>query len=84
MEKVNKLIYNKNDIFYTYYDKANNLIKNMTIEEKIGSLLLTRLPDNPKEAINKYHVSGFIYYKKDINNKTKQSIINEIKQLQQN
>lgn len=83
IKKVNKLIYNKNDIFYTYYDKANNLIKNMTIEEKIGSLLLTRLPDNPKEAINKHHVSGFIYYKKDINNKTKQSIINEIKQLQQ-
>ena len=36
----------KKDIFEDYYEKARNLLKNMTLEEKVGQMFLARYPEN--------------------------------------
>ena len=53
-------------IFSNYYSVAYNKLKLMSIDEKIGQILLVRLPATNVEAvINKYKVGGFVFYKKD-------------------
>lgn len=64
-------------IFKQYYKLAYDKVKDMTLEEKIGQILLVRYPeDSYEEAINNYHVSGFVFFSKDFQNK-------EIAQVQQ-
>ena len=55
----------------------------MTLEEKIGQMILSRFPENSNQAIQEYHVGGFILFKKDFENKTKEEIIYQINQLQE-
>lgn len=55
----------------------------MTLNEKIGQLLLVRTPETNKiETINKYNIDGYILFQRDIKNKTKEELINEIKLYQ--
>lgn len=62
-------------IFSSYYSVAYNKLKLMSIDEKIGQILLVRLPATDVEAvINKYKVGGFVFYKKDIDGHDKQSL----------
>lgn len=62
-------------IFSNYYSVAYNKLKLMSIDEKIGQILLVRLPATNVEAvINKYKVGGFVFYKKDIDGHDKQSL----------
>lgn len=64
-------------IFKQYYKLAYDKVKDMTLEEKIGQILLVRYPEESyEEAINNYHVSGFVFFSKDFQNK-------EIAQVQQ-
>lgn len=49
-------------------DFAEELMAEMSIEEKVGQLLLARYPDSPLEAAVKYHVGGFTLYAKDFEN----------------
>ena len=68
----------------TNYDK--NVIKtlnNMTLEEKVGQLLLVRTPDIYQlDTIRQYKIGGYILFKRDIDNKTKQDLINYINSFQ--
>ena len=60
--------------------KANNLLKTMSIEEKIGQLLLVRVPkENQIETITKYHLGGYILFGRDVEDITKNELINKIK-----
>ena len=65
-------------ILSKYYSKAYNKIKNMTIEEKIGQLLLVRYPnDNQIEIAINNNLGGYIFFEKDFINKTE----NEVKEM---
>ena len=74
---------NNNDIFGMYYDKANELLKNMNIDEKISQTLLVRYPDNAKDILEKYQFGGYVFFEKDFTNKTKQEVQNMINELQE-
>ena len=72
-------IYQDNGIFKDYYDKAYNKFKTMTIEEKIGQMLLVRMDyNNVDSIINDYNVSGFIMFANDFKDKTKDEVKNDI------
>lgn len=65
-----------------YTDKVDKMVKNMSLEEKIGQMLFVRMSSNAKDVINNYHVGGFIMFGVDFKNKTKDQVINEIKEYQ--
>ena len=71
-------------IFSTYYVVAYNKLKSLTLDEKIGQLLLVRYSDTAKNDLNEYDFSGFVFYEKDFTGKTKNEVINMINELQQN
>ena len=73
---------NNNDIFGMYYDKANELLKNMNIDEKISQTLLVRYPDNAKDILEKYQFGGYVFFEKDFRDKTKPEVKEMINNLQ--
>lgn len=77
-ENLNSLasIKQPSDIFSMYYNKAEILLKSMTLEEKVGQMFLARYPGS-SEAI--YEIAsenpgGYILFGKDFANKTKEDI----------
>lgn len=73
----------RNGIFGPFYDMANDKLKTLTLDEKIGQLLLVRVPDNNAvEEINKYQFGGYILFARDFENKTKEQIVNETSSYQ--
>ena len=72
-----------NDLFGKYYNDALKIMKDMSLEEKIGQLFLVRYDSNLASSWTKnYHPGGFIMFAKDFNNQTKDSIRKEIDNLQ--
>ena len=85
IENIPYIKYNQSNLFKNYYIKATEKVKNMTTEEKIGQLLLVRVPEKEKiETIKKYNVGGYILFGRDVANKTKEELIKEIQDYQQN
>lgn len=75
-----------NGIFSNYYILANNKLKTMTLDEKIGQLLLVRYPDTDAKAISalqKYNFGGYLFFERDFKNKTEQQVKTMIQNLQQ-
>ena len=78
-----EVIIKKKDFFEDYYDEALNMMETMSLEEKFGQLFLVRY--NKYSAIgeiNNYYTGGYLLFAKDFNNHTKESISNEISNLQ--
>lgn len=70
-------------LFSKYYTLANNKLKTLTLDEKIGQLLLVRYPDNNQiEELKKYKFAGYIFFEKDFQNKTESEVKNMINNLQ--
>lgn len=65
-----------NGIFSQYYILANNKLKTMTLDEKIGQLFLVRYPDDNTAASvqKKYQFGGYVFFKKDFDNKTEEEV----------
>lgn len=77
--------YNDDGIFSTYYILAYDKLKTLTLDEKIGQLLLVRYPDsNQIETLKKYNFGGYVFFEKDFKNKTRDEVIDMIKTLQDN
>lgn len=77
--------FNDDGIFSTYYVLAYNKLKELSLDEKIGQLLLVRYPDNGSiEDLKKYKFSGFVFFEKDFKDKTKSQVISMINELQNN
>lgn len=77
--------FNDNGIFSTYYVLANNKLKELSLEEKIGQLLLVRYPDSGAiDDLKKYNFGGFVFFAKDFKDKTKTQVVSMIKDLQKN
>ncbi|MBQ6323424.1 MAG: beta-hexosaminidase [Bacilli bacterium] len=69
----------KKSIFNEYYKKAQNVVTDMTIEEKIGQLFLVRYAKEDIVKFNDYNPGGYILFAKDFENHTKESIREELK-----
>lgn len=73
-----------NGIFSKYYILANNKLKTLSLDEKIGQLFLVRYPDaNAKEDLEKYQFGGYLFFEKDFKDKSEVEVKNMISELQQ-
>ncbi|MDD6639733.1 MAG: hypothetical protein PUE66_01855 [Erysipelotrichaceae bacterium] len=80
IQKINIKSIDKEKIKLDYNDQALEILQDMTLNEKIGQLLLVRVPETNKlETIKKYNIGGYVLFQRDIDNKTKEELINEIK-----
>lgn len=67
-----------NGIFSKFYTQAYNTLNTLSLDEKIGQLLLARYPE---KDINNYNVAGYVFFEKDFKDKTKEQVINMIDSL---
>ncbi len=71
-------------IFKDYYQEAYEKLKTLTLEEKIGQLLLVRVPEDGQiEAIQNYNLGGYILFGRDTKGETKDSLKSKIASYQQ-
>ena len=76
---------NKKEIFEDYYDEAEKLLSQLTIEEKVSQMFISRCPEQgSNEIIKEYMPGGYILFAKDFDGKKKQEVINMIKEFQYN
>ena len=77
MEKIS--IEESLELFGDYYLKANKIVDDMSIDEKIGQLFLVRYDSNlATSQIGTYYPGGYILFAKDLENHTKESILEEL------
>lgn len=75
---------NENDIFYPYYDKAEKLMQNMTLEEKVGQMFLARFPETGViDEIKNEKPGGYVLFSRDFDNQTKTSMLEQLNKCQQ-
>lgn len=75
--------YKNNSLFGKYYKKSLKKLKNMSIDQKIGQLLLVRYPEEEqKDVLKKYQFGGYLFFARDFRNKTKDEVISMINDLQ--
>ena len=85
VEKIPKLpvSWQDNGIFKDYYEKAYEYLNHMTIDEKIGQMLLVRLPSNNyEELITNYHIGGYLLFACDFEGKNKNQVVKMIDSFQ--
>lgn len=74
-----------NDLFGKYYNRAEEIMNNMTLEEKVGQMFLVRYPrTSPISEIKTESPGGYILFSVDFDNKTKESIKTELENNQSN
>lgn len=68
-----------NGIFQDYYSKAYAIVSQMSIEEKVGQMLLARCPVYDfTETAKQYHLGGYVLFGANTEYKTKEQLKNEI------
>lgn len=73
------------NLFSQFDTLATNKLKEMTLDEKIGQILLVRYnATDHEEALNTYKVGGFIFFEDAFQDKTKSEVQNMISNLQKN
>lgn len=73
-----------NGIFSSYYKIAYHKLKTMSLDEKIGQILLVRYPDSKqKEILETYQFGGYVFYEKDFKGKTEKEVQDMMKELQE-
>ena len=66
------------------YEHANEILDEMSLEEKIGQLLFVRVPqENIINDINNYHFGGYLLFGRDVEDGTLESLKNKIASWQQ-
>ena len=73
-EENTNMVFSESGIFKTYYKLAVNHVKNLSLDEKIGQLLLVKYPSNDTKVFN-YNPAGFIFYEDNFSEKTKAEVI---------
>lgn len=72
-------------IFSDYYKAAYKKLKTLTLDEKIGQLLLVRYPDeNQISALKEYKFAGYVFFAKDFKDKTGTEVKNMMNVAQDN
>ena len=78
-------LWQDNGIFSKFYNYALKKLEDMTLDEKIGQILLVRVPEeNQIETLKKYHFGGYLLFERDFLNKTKVEVISMIQSYQDN
>ena len=78
-------LFNDNGLFSKYYKVAYNKLNTMTLDEKIGQILLVRVPlTNQIEDLKKYNFGGYLLFQRDFDSKTKDEVINMVNEYQDN
>lgn len=80
-EENTNMVFSENGIFKTYYKLATNHVKNLSLDEKIGQLLLIKYSPTDTKVFN-YNPSGFIFYGDDFSEKAKVDVIKMISDIQ--
>ena len=76
------LSWKDNGIFKDYYLLAKNKLDELTLDEKIGQLLLVKYPSsNGKEALKEHQFSGYIFFENDFKDKSKDEVVAMINSL---
>ena len=71
-------------IFSDYYQLAYEYLNTLSTDEKIGQLLLVRVPEQDQiEVIKKYNFGGYVLFKRDFQDKTKSEVISMINSYQE-
>ncbi len=72
-------IINDNGIFSENYGKAYKIMKQMSLDEKIGQMFYAHCPDDDGvETAQKYHLGGYVLFGKDFEDKTKEEVKKEM------
>ena len=72
------------ELLHKYYPAADKILKNMTLEEKVGQLFLVRYDFNLADLeIEKYHPAGYIFFAKDFENEDRKSFSEKINNYQE-
>ena len=73
------------ELFNEYYAKAIEILKTMSLEEKVGQLFLARYPEeNVNKEIRENFPGGYILFGKDFKNETVETINKKIRDNQNN
>lgn len=74
-------ITNKQDeeLFSKYYAQADEILKQMTLEEKVGQMFLVRYPSSDvNEQIINDNPGGYVLFSKDFQNQSRESMLKKI------
>lgn len=75
--------WNDKGMFKDYYEQAYEKLQTLTLEEKLGQLLLVRVPEESQiEAIKEYNLGGYILFGRDTKGETKESLNTKINTYQ--
>ena len=71
------------ELFEDYYPEAEEILKNMTIFEKIGQMFIGRYnKDTAIEQIEKYHIGGFCLFAQNLKDHTVEQLNEELALVQ--
>ena len=70
-------------VFTKYTDRAKEILKTMTLEDKVGQMFLVRCPEeNQLSLIKDYSPGGFVLYERDFKDKSWHRVVGDIKSYQ--
>ena len=72
----------ENSIFKDYYNDARKTVTSMSLEEKVAQLFLVRYRQADVEYLSNFGPGGYILFARDFENKTKESMKEEIEKDQ--
>lgn len=82
---IEKCIYPKKELFEDYYAISEQIVDNMSLEEKVGQMFYVRYQKNKaNEEIKANNPGGYILFGEDFQNENKSSISSIIEQNQEN
>jgi len=73
------------EVFDGFFEKAEEKLGSLSLEEKIGQMFLVRYPEERTvEDLLEYKFGGYLLFEKDFKDKTEEEMKNEIATLQEN
>ena len=76
--------YRDDGIFQDYYVSAYETLQTLSLEEKVGQMILARLEEEEAiHAVQQYHLGGFVLFGRDFKDKTKEQVQQMIKTIQE-
>lgn len=59
-------------------DPVKEILAEMSLEERVGQVILARYPDDPEAQSEKYHFGGYTLYAKDFENETPEGLAEKL------